>query len=127
MALMQIKKAITGYFMGTNITVGSPQVPWGGAFLNWVMLQAGTSAPGSAVFTSWLSWGESVPVERAAPGMVVIFDFPRLPEARSRLLVGILMRKKADCVEIIAGNVVDRVVLTCVAGTIKSVRKPSGS
>jgi hypothetical protein len=118
------KRAIINYFSGTDIMNPSIRIPWGGAFLDWVMAQSGSPTAGSASFISWLGWGESVPVDRAAPGMIVIFDFPGLPQAPSRLLVGIYVRRKAECTEVVAGNIADRVVITCVSGPIKSVRRP---
>lgn len=118
------KQTIIEYFSETNIDRPTLEISWGGAFLNWVMRQSGVPVPRSAAFQSWLMWGESVPVDKAASGMITIFDFPGLPQAPSRLLVGIFMRRRAECTEVVAGNIADRVVITCVSGPIKSVRKP---
>jgi uncharacterized protein (TIGR02594 family) len=117
-------RTIVEYFSDTNLPRPASETPWGGAFLNWVMRQSGAPVPRSAAFQSWLTWGEDVPVDKAAPGMITIFDFPGLPQAPSKLLVGIFMRRRAECTEVVVGNIAGRVVITCVTGSIKSVRKP---
>jgi hypothetical protein len=93
--------------------------PWGGAFLAWTLKQAGAVPPiGAPAFKSWLTWGDEVTPSVVAPGMVAIFklrDTSELSEAVSRLLVGLVLRSRPDCIEIIAGNIADRVVITCVA------------
>lgn len=121
------KATILAYFRGTNITAPTLQIPWGGAFLDWVMGKSGAPVTGSAAFGSWQNWGTAVPSEQAQPGMIAVFDFPGLPQAPSRLLVGIVLRRTAECTEIIAGNIANRVVITCVTGKVKFVRRPSSA
>jgi hypothetical protein len=97
--------------------------PWGGAFLGWAMYKAGVEPPAqSASFLSWQTWGKSIPIDRGEPGMVGIFDFPGLRQAPSKLLVGIILRRKPECTEVIVGNIANRVVITCVAVPLKAVR-----
>jgi hypothetical protein len=118
------KAAVLGYFKNTNFPA-SLQTPWGGAFLDWVMGQSGAPITRSPAFASWQTWGSAIPVGEAQPGMIAIFDFPGLPEAPSKLVVGIFLRRTPACTEIIAGNIVNRVVITCVAGTPKMLRNPN--
>lgn len=121
------KQTIVGFFSQTNVPSPSQVTPWGGAFLNWVMRKSGAPTPGSASFTAWLTWGEPVSMDKSAAGMVVIFDFPGLTQAPSGLLVGIMTRRKSDCIEVVVGNIADRVVITCVSGSVKSIRKPAAT
>jgi len=118
------KAAILDYFKETTFPNPKIEIPWGGAFLNWVMAKSSVPGTRSAAFASWLNYGEQVPIGSAEPGMITIFDFPGLPQAPSRLLVGIFLRQTQGCTEIIAGNIADRVVITCVKGAVKMVRKP---
>jgi uncharacterized protein (TIGR02594 family) len=98
---------------------GVQSYPWGGAFLGWILKQAGVEPPASAAaFKSWLDWGDEVMPGAIAPGMIAVFrlrDTSQVREAASGLLVGLVLRSRPDCIEIIAGNVADRVVVTCVA------------
>jgi hypothetical protein len=104
--------------------------PWGGALLAWIYTQAGAQPPsGAAGFRSWLAWGDGIEPSAAMPGMLAIFDINRTkeaPEAVSRLLVGIVLRRQADCIEVVMGNIADRVVVSCVAtAALAEVRKPN--
>ena len=59
--------------------------------------------------------------------MIAIFRLigADIPEARSRLLVGVVVRRQKNCVEVVLGNVADRVVLSCVAADLLTdVRRP---
>jgi hypothetical protein len=99
--------------------------PWGGAFLSWVIREAGAKPDNrSPGFTSWLQWGEEVAAGDAKPGMITIFSFPGLPRAPSNMLVGIFLRRQPKCIEVIAGNIQDMVVVTCVSARLISVRRP---
>jgi uncharacterized protein (TIGR02594 family) len=98
-------------------------VPWGGAFLGWIVQNAGVSPPrGAASFNSWLDWGEER--QQPSPGLLAVFQMQSLPEAPSRLLVGVVLRQRKECVEIIGGNLVNRVAITCVAAPAISYRVP---
>jgi hypothetical protein len=101
--------------------------PWGGTFLSWVMSRANIPSPGSASFRDWRKWGYSVPSNQVTPGMIAIFSKPGLPEARSGLLVGIILKLREKCTEIVAGNIADRVVITCVEEAPLDVRWVSRS
>ena len=59
--------------------------------------------------------------------MIAIFRLTGsdIPEVRSRLLVGVVVRRQKNCVEVVLGNVADRVVLSCVAAdSLTDVRRP---
>jgi hypothetical protein len=104
-------------------------IPWGGAFMAWVVKQAGVAPPpGPASFTNWLGWEKEVKLDAIAPGMIAIFHLDNASDVRqapSRLLVGVVLRQQADCVEIILGNISNRVVITCVAKPLLiGVRRP---
>lgn len=104
-------------------------VPWGGAFLAWVVRQSGALPPGGAQsFLNWRNWADSVPRNQLEPGMVAVFRLDEaagLPQASSRRLIGIVVQRRPDCIEIIAGNIADRVVLTCVVtNLLESIRRP---
>jgi hypothetical protein len=113
----------------SKTTVNDLSAPWGGAFLAWIVRQSGAQPPNSpASFFSWQKWGDDVPPILMTPGMIAVFKLDiasELPQARSRLLVGVFVRRQAGCIEIIAGNIADRVVITCVAeNLLDTVRRP---
>ena len=57
------------------------------------------------------------------PGVVAVFA----PEAASATsgFAGIMLRRQPDCVEVVAGNVADRVVITCIkTSRLVSARRP---
>lgn len=103
-------------------------VPWSGAFLAWVVSKAGGEPPeGAAQNERWRSWGADVAPTAALPGMVATFRFPRSGEspAAGRHLSGIILRQQPDCTEVVAANIANRVVITCVAATyLLAVRRP---
>jgi hypothetical protein len=120
------QKSINDYWKATNLTPVQPQTPWGGAFLNWVIKRADASPENeSPSFRSWLNWGDYVQTDTAKPGMIAIFDFPYLVQAPSQLLVGIFLRQRPECTEVVVGNIAKRVVITCVSIRPKLIRKPT--
>lgn len=97
--------------------------PWAGAFLVWVVAQAGASPPtGGLSFMSWKTWGEEV-LGEPTPGMIVLFE-TSLP---GRIQVGIFLRKNTDCNEAIFANVSQRVAISCVKRRVIGIRRPSSS
>lgn len=125
------KQRILGYWDVTpdlrdrNLVKQNALGAWGGAFLTWVVTQAGVKPPAlSTAYNAWPAWGESVPPSDVMPGMVALFSLKGLPELRSRYLAGVVLRKRDDCTEIITGNVIDRVVITCVKLPIAVLRRP---
>jgi hypothetical protein len=97
----------------------SPQqrYPWGGAFTAWLLTQTFARPPSASVsYLSWRRWAEEKPSKSIEPGMVGIFklDNAEVPQSGSRLLVGPIVRRQENCIEIIVGNIADRVVITCV-------------
>jgi hypothetical protein len=116
--------ATGSFFIEQNQITRSNLGPWGGAFLAWLAQKSDLRPPPSSpAFTSWTQWGERVPDDSAMPGMLGIFRIA-VPEAPSRLLVGVILRKNRDCIDIVAGNVADRVVITCVAAPVEGIRRP---
>ncbi|MCF3643096.1 hypothetical protein LXM94_24350 [Rhizobium sp. TRM95111] len=92
-------------------------VPWGGVFLSWVVTSAGFEPPKAAPsFLAWQEWGRAVPPADAGPGMLAIFQRDGVPESRSRLMIGVILRVQPECIEIVGGNVADRVAITCIEG-----------
>lgn len=120
----QEKRRILSYWTGI-MNVTSVTMPWSGAFIGWVARQAGAEPPrDAAVNASWGHWGDAVELTKIAPGMVAVFT-PTSPAARSGF-VGIMLRRQGDCFEVVAGNVADRVVVTCVkASRLVSARRPA--
>jgi uncharacterized protein (TIGR02594 family) len=118
----QEQRRILSYWTGI-MEVTSVTMPWSGAFIGWVARQAGAEPPrGAAANASWRQWGETVELDKMTPGMVALFQPPSA--ARSGF-VGIMLRRQGDCIEVIAGNVADRVVITCVkASRLVSARRP---
>ncbi len=103
--------------------------PWGGAFMAWIVRQAGAQPPRAPQsFLNWRTWDDEVATDHLAPGMVGIFRLDiasEVPEAISRLLVGVIVRRQPSCIEIVAGNIAERVVVTCVAtSALAGVRRP---
>ena len=99
-------------------------VPWGGAFLSWVVTRAGFEPPRAAPsFLAWQNWGVELPQDDVRPGTLAIFRRANLPEASSRLLIGVVLRKQRDCIEIITGNVADHVAISCIKGD-RALRAP---
>lgn len=120
-----VRSGLAG-FAGTS--ANSLTLPWGGALLGYVVRKAGAAPPMQAPsFTSWRAWGDPVTRGAEAPGDVLVFSASTLAEARSRLLAGVFLRRRADCLEIIAGNIVDRAVITCVHGNIVAARRAAAS
>lgn len=102
-------------------------LPWSAAFIAFVIERAGLSPPpGAAAGQSWRGWGQPVPAEAISPGMVAVFARPGAATSPARLTVGIVVRRRPDCTEIIAGNIADRVVITCVSQPPIEGRWPSG-
>jgi hypothetical protein len=100
--------------------------PWGGAFLAWVVTKVGIKPPAaSAAYNSWLNWGEPSPRNAAEPGMIALFSTKVVPGLTGAYLVGIVLRKRSDCIEIVTGNIVNRVVIACVALPVASYRRPA--
>jgi hypothetical protein len=102
--------------------------PWGGAFVAWAVSQSYISPPSQpAAFGNWQHWGNQVPTNSLKPGMIGIFELKgaEVPQAASRLLVGPILRRQPDCIELIIGNISNRVVISCVAEqSLRSVREP---
>jgi uncharacterized protein (TIGR02594 family) len=118
----QEQRRILSYWTGI-MEVTSVTMPWSGAFIGWVARQAGAEPPrAAAVNANWRQWGENVEFDKVTPGMVAVFT----PGGVGSGFVGIMLRRQGDCVEVIAGNVADRVVITCVkASRLVSVRRPA--
>jgi hypothetical protein len=97
---------------------------WGGAFLTWAVSKAGLQPPAlSTAYRSWLDWREAVSKDAIKPGMVALFRTNDLRELRAGYLAGVVLRTRPDCTEIISGNVVDRVVVTCVLVPVATTRR----
>lgn len=95
------------------------RLPWGGAFLSWVITRAGFEPPRAAPsFLAWQNWGVEIPQNEVRPGTLAIFRRATLPEAPSRLLIGVVLRKQRDCIEVIAGNIADHVAISCIKGDL---------
>jgi hypothetical protein len=102
--------------------------PWGGVMLGWVVAKSGaTPPPHAASFTYWRDWGAEIDPVDVQPGMLAIFQLvgDELPQALSRLLVGVVLRKKKDCIEVVVGNIAHRVAITCVHRELIGVRLPT--
>ncbi len=102
------------------------RVPWGGALLGWVADQSGVQAPSAAPsFSSWSSWGSYVDPNNARPGMMAIFKLvgDELPQAKSRLLVGVFLKQQSNCTEAIIGNINGRVSISCIQRELVAVRR----
>jgi hypothetical protein len=111
------KRHIQSYSEAASWPVTPQHYPWGGSFLAWVLTQVYATPPtGSVSYLSWRRWAEEKPSTSIEPGMVGVFklDNSEVPQANSRLLAGPIVRRQSDCVEIIVGNVSNRVVITCV-------------
>jgi hypothetical protein len=99
--------------------------PWGGTFLGYVVRSAGAEPPASApAFMSWQTWGDAVPADAAAPGDIVIYSRGKLGPM-PRLFAGVMLKRHANCIDVVAGNVADRVVITCVRTAPLAVRRAS--
>lgn len=126
------KRAIAAYWKAAVAAGGTPVMTesdpeyglWGGAFLAWTVAQAGGTPPSSAAaFPSWLNWGTAIDPSNAKPGaMAIVETGQRQAPTRSGLMVGVLLRRRADCVEMVTGNFANRVVITCVHGRVLGFR-----
>jgi uncharacterized protein (TIGR02594 family) len=115
------RQRVLSYWTGImNVT---SNLPWNGAFLGWVVKQAGAQPPsGAARVLSWRNWDDEVARADLSPGMVAIFQ---PTSSVSTGLGGIVLRAQPNCIEVILGNVADRVVISCVrADTLVTVRRP---
>jgi uncharacterized protein (TIGR02594 family) len=50
-------RRILEYHQTTTLAATTDEVPWCSSFVNWVMKNAGRRATGSALASSWLTWG----------------------------------------------------------------------
>lgn len=114
------KQHLAAYWQAIRPAMSNSQdtLPWGGAFLAWVARHAYLEPPSqAAAFGSWLQWGRDISPAELKPGMIAIFrlDNAEVPQARSRLLVGPVLRQQSKCIEVVLGNIANRVVISCVA------------
>ncbi|MGO4128790.1 hypothetical protein AB4Z01_30650 [Inquilinus sp. YAF38] len=100
------------------------ELPWASVFINWVVAKADVSSPQSPRSEAWRQWGTEVSFSDARPGMIAIYQRRGGGTQPQRYMVGIILRKRDGCTDVIAGNVVDRVVITCVSGVPLDVRWP---
>jgi hypothetical protein len=99
-------------------------MPWGTAFVAWTVRQAGLQIPAQnpAAGDGWRNWGEEVSTDAMTPGMVAIYRPKNRPSVSHS---GIVVRRRPNCIEMVAGNIADRVVITCVAvQAISTIRRP---
>lgn len=115
----QEQDRVLSYWDDVNFPNPSLKTAWVSAFVNWVMKGTGLPYTRSAVALSWLQRGAPIDLANAKPGMLAIFD-----RGMGRGIVGIILRKRDDCLELIAGNVADRVSITCVSGSLVGIRNP---
>ncbi len=95
---------------------------WGATFISWVIDRARLAPPdGAAAYASWRNWGVLVSPELVTPGMVAIFARPG-GGSQPRYTAGIIVRQRETCTEIVAGNLGDRVAVTCVSEKPLEVR-----
>ena len=117
------QRRVLSYWTGI-MNVSSTDWPWSGAFLGWAVKQAGAQPPrDSARVASWRQWDDEVPESSMSPGMVAVFQ----PNTATRsALAGIVLRRQPSCIEVVMGNIADRVVISCVrANMLVSVRRPA--
>jgi hypothetical protein len=124
----QEKRRIGAYWDATSLpgwSIDKPSsVPWGTAFVAWTVRQAGLQIPAGspAAGDGWRSWGNDASTDAITPGTVAIY---RSNNPRSISHSGIVIRRRPNCIEMVAGNIADRVVITCVAApAISAIRRP---
>ena len=117
------KSRILSYWQGFPGFENLTSLPWAGAFIGWVVKQAGAEpAAGAPRAVAWRSWGAPADV---TPGTVAVFA---PTNTASTGVVGIVLRRQSKCIEAVIGNVVDRVVISCVAASrLTDVRRPSSA
>ncbi len=113
--MIAIAKAEIGYIEGpaeNQTKYQKANVPWCGAFVNWVAKQAGVKIPnctytpaGAVAFMNKEKWQDAA-VATPEPGDIVFFDFPG--DALDRIShVGIVVKDNGDgTVTTIEGNTV---------------------
>jgi hypothetical protein len=106
------------------MNVTSVTTPWNATFVGWAVRQAGAEPPKAApAAASWRLWGEEVNPASMTPGVVAVFG-PDAPATKISF-AGIMLRRQPDCIEVVAGNVADRVVITCIkTSKLVSARRP---
>nr|WP_315381509.1 hypothetical protein [uncultured Sphingomonas sp.] len=98
----------------------SPDLPWNGTFVAYAVSTASiTPPPGSPAARSWRAWGRPQSYDDAAPGSVALFN-PH-PE---RWMVGIILRKRPQCIDTILGNIRNQVVISCISTRPAAIRAP---
>jgi hypothetical protein len=114
---------IANYLAAAPMKVGSARQWWGGTFLAWVIKKSDVDAPPDAyAFKNWQAWGVASNEPKPKPGAIAIFGDIPVQIAPSGLLVGIVLRNQKNCTEVIAGNIVGHVSITCVAHKPAQVR-----
>ena len=127
--------AIGSYWQAAREAGGTPPMTeanpiyglWGGAFLAWAVSQGGGMPPsGAAAFRSWQNWGTAVNPTSVQPGVIAVVETgQQQAPTPSGLMVGVFLHQRADCVEMVTGNIADRVVVTCVQGRVLGFRSAS--
>ena len=59
-------RRILEYNQATTFAAPADEVPWSSSFVNWVMKNAGRRGTGSALASSWLTWGGDLTREKKA-------------------------------------------------------------
>ena len=109
---------ITEYFAATSLGKASETVPWSGAFVSWVLAQAGGA--GFARNANWLGFGTELTEPKR--GAIVVLN-GMSPGSSGQ--VGFLVERRDDCALVVAGNVNNRVALSCFPlSKVRSYRWP---
>jgi hypothetical protein len=116
------QRRVLSYWTGV-MNVTSTDFPWSGAFIAWVARQASLEPVSQAQLVArWKEWNEEVAEPNMSPGMVAVFQ-PTGPTRSG--LAGIVLRRQPNCIEVVMGNIADRVVISCVrANMLVSLRRP---
>lgn len=88
------------------------ETPWCSSFINWVNVQAGIEGTSNALARSWLRWG--VRSEVTIAGDIAVIKRIRAGRdartgSRGGYHVGIILRERRRSVQLLSGNVSNRV------------------
>ena len=98
---------ITKMLRYVGIRWGGDETPWCAAFVNWVLARSGLEGTDSGMARSFSKWGDSIPINQAVPGDIVVLWRKSRKSASGH--VGFFQSLEGRYIRLLGGNQGDRV------------------